>query len=97
MGVTGGGLMRGEFGGVYAMVVRRVIDENATPAEAGAQLGDVANGAWSSIIATFPPGPRPSPGWCSWEEWLPSITLFPREGGDPDWAPAFAGEQGGGR
>jgi len=21
--------------------------------------------------------------------------LFPREGGDPDWAPAFAGEQGG--
>ena len=23
--------------------------------------------------------------------------MFPREGGDPDWAPAFAGEQGGGR
>ena len=20
--------------------------------------------------------------------------MFPREGGDPDWAPAFAGEQG---
>ena len=21
-------------------------------------------------------------------------SLFPREGGDPDWAPAFAGEKG---
>ncbi|MDQ0837630.1 hypothetical protein QFZ54_001414 [Sphingomonas faeni] len=35
-----------------------------TPAGAGAQLGDVANGALSPIIATFPIGPRPSPGWC---------------------------------
>jgi hypothetical protein len=23
--------------------------------------------------------------------------MFPREGGDPDWAPAFAGEQGSAR
>ena len=36
-------------------------------------------------------------------EWLTaaghptSAELFPREGGDPGWAPAFAGEQGGRR
>jgi hypothetical protein len=35
-----------------------------TPAEAGVQLGEVANERRRSVIATFPPGPRPSPGWC---------------------------------
>jgi len=34
-----------------------------TPAEAGAQLGDGDNEALSAVTATFPAGPRPSPGW----------------------------------
>ena len=36
-----------------------------TPAKAGAQLGDRCNEARSAVTATFPPGPRPSPGWRS--------------------------------
>ena len=35
----------------------------STPAKAGAQLGDGANGGLRSVTPTFPPGPRPSPGW----------------------------------
>ena len=35
----------------------------ATPAKAGAQLGDIANGALPFVIATLPIGPRPPPGW----------------------------------
>ncbi len=31
--------------------------------------------------------------WGSSDRW-PNVELFPREGGDPVWAPAFAGEQG---
>jgi len=36
-----------------------------TPAKAGAQLGDGGNEGKRDITATFPPGPRPSPGWSS--------------------------------
>ena len=35
----------------------------STPAKAGAQLGDVANAGLRCVKTTFPPGPRPSPGW----------------------------------
>jgi len=35
-----------------------------TPAKAGVQLGDGANGAQHPVTATSPTGPRPSPGWC---------------------------------
>src|SRR3546814_2122230 len=34
----------------------------APPAEAGVQLGDSNNDAYSSVTTTFPTGPRPSPG-----------------------------------
>ena len=42
----------------------KVLQTTSTaPAKAGAQLGDVANGAMPIIIKTFPIGPRLSPGW----------------------------------
>ncbi len=53
----------------------------ATPAEAGAQLGDVANEGQRSVIATFPTGPRPSPGWGIWFALASPRIAFPREGG----------------
>jgi len=39
--------------------------DGTTPAKAGAQLGDGGNAGQRVITATFPPGPRPSPGWSS--------------------------------
>jgi hypothetical protein len=75
----------------------------ATPAEAGAQLGDVANEGQRCVIATFPTGPRPSPGWGIWFSLASPHVPFPRERGGPgativtlldSWAPAFAGERG---
>jgi multidrug efflux system outer membrane protein len=36
---------------------------STTPAKAGAQLGEVANGALPIIKKTLPAGPRPSPEW----------------------------------
>ena len=41
----------------------RPYHHHTTPAEAGVQLGDVANRAVRIVTATFPFGPRPSPGW----------------------------------
>ena len=46
--------------GAFSELVRS--PSNATPAKAGAQLGDVANGWQRVVIATFPIGPRPPPG-----------------------------------
>ncbi|VVT04649.1 hypothetical protein SPHINGO391_360006 [Sphingomonas aurantiaca] len=66
---------------------------STAPAEAGVQLGTVANVAIRFVTPDVPFGPRPPPGW-SMGLGLRTTILFPREGGDPDWAPAFAGEQG---
>ncbi len=37
--------------------------DGTTPAKAGAQLGDGGNAEQRVLTATFPIGPRPSPGW----------------------------------
>ncbi len=37
--------------------------QSTTPAQAGAQLGNVANEGLRFITLAFPPGPRPAPGW----------------------------------
>jgi hypothetical protein len=39
-------------------------ERGATPAKAGAQLGDEDGDAQPVITTTFPTGPRPPPGWC---------------------------------
>ncbi|VXD02968.1 hypothetical protein SPHINGOT1_40103 [Sphingomonas sp. T1] len=44
-------------------LVVRVLPTVTTPAEAGAQVGDVADRGLRFVTATFPTGPRPSPGW----------------------------------
>ena len=52
----------------------------ATPAKAGAQLGNIANEGLPFITLAFPPGPRPSPGWWFlWKRPAPSYPLPFRE------------------
>ncbi len=65
---------------------------NTTPAKAGAQLGDVADDGLRTVTAASQLGPGlrrgGGPNYCFFR------FLFSREGGSPDWTPAFAGEQG---
>ncbi|PZO76495.1 MAG: hypothetical protein DI640_02840 [Sphingomonas taxi] len=70
----------------------------ATPAKAGAQLGDVSNEAQSFVTATFPIVSRPSPGWCLWvmrvvnviEDGRPLLVLPRRR--EPSLDPRLRGE-----
>ena len=44
-------------------------------------MGDVANGWRHVVIATFPIGPRPSPGWRDWKlSDRHHLTILPRKG-----------------
>ena len=62
-------------------------DENSLPFRGGSGWGmsTHARSAWQGPA----PEQTPTP--------IRQQTAFPREGGDPDWAPAFAGEQGSAR
>ncbi|VVT01765.1 hypothetical protein SPHINGO391_350284 [Sphingomonas aurantiaca] len=57
--VTLGSRLRGRTKKVAEVTSQR----RPTPAEAGAQLGGDDWRGWRSVTATFPTGPRPSPGW----------------------------------
>ena len=56
------------------------------PGEGRGPIGQVA------VTARSPPLPS-SPNWAPASAGVVNLTMFPREGGDPVWAPAFAGEQ----
>ncbi len=43
----------------------RVVAPSSTPAKAGAQLGDGNHDGLRTVIAAFPTGPQPPPGWCT--------------------------------
>ena len=58
-----------------------------TPAEAGAQLGEVGNCMQRFVTATLPIGPRPTPGWMSSRENKDAVDKLyrhPDESQDPE-------------
>ncbi len=72
--------------------------QSTSPAEAGVQLGDVADGGRRFVIATLQTGPRPSPGW--WRGGVVCLPCLTREEHKPGIAlvscsPAKAGAQSG--